>query len=81
MDGILIIELDGIKFLRGPNGKLLNPKISFNPNLANLASYKAQIRWFESLYYWFKNTGDLELANGYKKIAKIFRKKLQDVAR
>jgi hypothetical protein len=53
MDGILIIELDGIKFLRGPNGKLLNPKISFNPNLANLASYKAQIRWFESIYYWF----------------------------
>jgi hypothetical protein len=77
----MIVKRHGNEFLRSPCGRLIYPIISFKPNLADLALYKIQIRWFERLHYWFKNSGNFYLAREYKKLAKSLQKKLQDIAR
>ena len=75
------VERYGKKFLRSPSGKLLYPVIILRPNINNLGLYKAQIRWFKHLEYWFRNTGDDLLSKGYKELAKNLQKKLQSLAR
>jgi uncharacterized C2H2 Zn-finger protein len=77
----MIVVRDGNKFLRSPFGKLIYPTTSFKSNLADLALYKIQIRWFEKLHYWFRNSGNFYLARESKKLAKKLQKKLQDIAR
>ena len=69
------------KFLRSLAGKILYPVISLRPNLDNLGLYKAQIKWFKHLEYWFRNTGDDFLSKGYKELAENLQKKLQSMAR
>ena len=75
------VERHGKKFLRSPAEKILYPVITLRPNLNNLGLYKAQIRWFKHLEYWFRNTGDDFLSKGYKELAEYFQKKLKSMAR
>ena len=77
----MIVKRHGNEFLRSPCGKLIYPIISFNPNPADLALYKIQIKWFERLHYWFRNSGNFYLAREYKELAKSVRKNLQFIAR
>ena len=69
------------RFLRSPSGKLLYPVITLRPRFNNLSLYKAQIRWFIHLHYWFRNSGDDFLAKKYKELAENLQKKLQSMAR
>jgi hypothetical protein len=75
------VERHGKKFLRSPAGKILYPVITLRPNLNSLGLYKAQIKWFKHLEYWFRNTGDDFLSKGYKELAENLQKKLQSMAR
>jgi hypothetical protein len=75
------VERHEKKFLRSSAGKILYPVIIFRPNLNSLGLYKAQIRWFKHLEYWFRNTGDDFLSKGYKELAEYLQKKLQSMAR
>lgn len=77
----MLVKRHGNEFLRSPCGKLIYPIISFNPNIADLALYKIQIRWFKRLHYWFRNSGNLYLAEEYKKLAEILQKRLQEIAK
>jgi hypothetical protein len=81
MNNTMLVERNGNKFLRSSCGKLIYPTISFKPNLADLALYKIQIRWFEKLHYYFRNSGNFYLAREFKELAKRLQKKLQDIAR
>lgn len=69
------------KFLRSPSGKLLYPVITLRPRFNNLSFYKAQIRWFKHLEYWFRNNGNDFLSKSYKELAENLQKKLQSIAR
>ena len=75
------VERDGKKFLRSPAEKILYPVITLRPNLNNLGLYKAQIRWFKHLEYWFRNNGNDFLSKSYKELAENLQKKLQSIAR
>ena len=75
------VERYGKRFLRSPSGKLLYSVITLRPRFNNLSLYKAQIRWFLHLHYWFRNGGDYFLAKKYKELAKNLQKKLQFIAR
>jgi hypothetical protein len=75
------VERHGKKFLRSPAGKILYPVIILRPNINNLGLYKAQIRWFKNLEYWFRNTGDDFLSKEYKELAECLQKKLRSMAR
>lgn len=77
----MLVKRHGNEFLRSPCGKLIYPIISFNPNIADLALYKIQIRWLERLHYWFRNSGNFYLAEEYKKLVEILQKRLQEIAR
>ena len=75
------VERHGKKFLRSPAGKILYPVITLRPNLNNLGLYKAQIKWFKHLEYWFRNNGNDFLSKSYKELAENLQKKLQSIAR
>ena len=75
------VERHGKKFLRSPAGKILYPVIILRPNLNNLGLYKAQIKWFKHLEYWFRNNGNNFLSKKYKELAENIQKKLQSMAR
>lgn len=77
----MLVKRHGNEFLRSPCGKLIYPIISFNPNIADLALYKIQIRWLKRLHYWFRNSGNFYLAEEYKKLAEILQKRLQEIAK
>ena len=78
---LMEVERYGKKFLRSPSGKLLYPVIILRPRFNNISLYKAQIRWFKHLEYWFRNNGNDFLSKKYKEFAESIQKKLQYMAR